>query len=65
MGPPVGLFPLFLEVFTLRDLREVPVPATPLVAPVENVSLPNGSFLRGISMSIGSNNPNISFFTSR
>jgi hypothetical protein len=36
----------------------------PVVAPIQNVSLPNGAFVRGISMTVGSNNQNVSFFAS-
>jgi hypothetical protein len=65
MGPPVGLFLLFLGVLNFVTFVESLCQPQPVVAPIQNVSLPNGAFARGISMTVGSNNQNISFFASR
>lgn len=65
MGPQIGLFPLFLEVLHFVTIVESQCQPQPIVAPIQNVSLPNGAFVRGISMTVGSNNQNISFFASR
>jgi hypothetical protein len=64
MGPPVGLFPLVLGVLHLVGFVKSQCQPQPVVAPIQNVSLPNGAFVRGISMTVGSNNQNVSFFAS-
>jgi hypothetical protein len=65
MGLPVGLYLLFLGVLHLATFVESQCQPQPVVAPIQNVSLPNGAFVRGISMTVGSNKQNISFFASR
>ncbi|KAL5454255.1 hypothetical protein PMIN06_005087 [Paraphaeosphaeria minitans] len=64
MDRPVGLFSAFLEVLPFVVLVRSQCQPQPVVAPIQNVSLPNGAFVRGISMTVGSNNQNISFFAS-
>jgi hypothetical protein len=64
MGPPVGLFSLFLGGSLFVASVKSQCQPQPLIAPIQNVSLPNGAFVRGISMTVGSNNQNISFFAS-
>jgi hypothetical protein len=65
MSPPVGLFPLSLGFLHFLTFVESQCQPEPIVAPIQNVSLPNGAYARGISMTVGSNNQNISFFASR
>jgi hypothetical protein len=64
MGLLVGLFTLLLGVLHFATLVKSQCQPQPIVAPIQNVSLPNGALVRGISMTIGSNNQNISFFAS-
>jgi hypothetical protein len=65
MGPMVGLFLLFLGVLNFVTFVESQCQPQPVVAPIQNVSLPNGAFVRGISVTVGFNNQNISLFASR
>ncbi|KAF2450959.1 acid protease [Karstenula rhodostoma CBS 690.94] len=64
MGPPIGLFSLFLGASRFATLAKSQCQPQPVVAPIQNVSLPNGAFVRGISMTVGSNDQNISLFAS-
>jgi hypothetical protein len=64
MGPPIGLFSLFLGGLHFVTFVKSQCQPHPIVAPIQNVSLSNGASVRGISMTIGSNNQNISFFAS-
>lgn len=64
MGHPVGLFPLCLRVLYFVTFVKSQCQPHPVVAPIQNVFLPNGASVRGISMTVGSNNQNISFFAS-
>ncbi|UPX13925.1 uncharacterized protein EKO05_0004420 [Ascochyta rabiei] len=64
MGAPVGVLLLFLGVLHFSTSVRSQCQPQPIVAPIQNVSLSNGAFIRGISMAVGSNNQNISFFAS-
>jgi len=64
MGLPVGLFSLFLGILHFAIFAKSQCQPQPIVAPIQNVSLPNGASVRGISMTVGSNDQNISFFAS-
>jgi hypothetical protein len=64
MGAPFGLLLLFLGMLHFVVSMKSECLPQPVVAPIQNVSLPNGAFVRGISMNVGSSKQNISFFTS-
>ena len=65
MGPLIGRFPFFVGILHFVTFVKSQCQPQPVVAPIQNVSLPNGAFVKGISMTVGSNNQNISFFASR
>lgn len=60
----MGMFLLTLGVLYFITFVHSQCQPQPIVAPIHNVSLPNGAYVRGISMTVGSNNQNISFFAS-
>jgi hypothetical protein len=64
MSPLEGLFPLILGVSHFIIFVESQYQPRPIAGPIQDVSLPNRAFVRGISMTVGSNNQNISFFAS-
>lgn len=65
MGLMLGPFLLFVGVLNFVTFVKSQCQPRPLVAPIQSVPLSNGAFARGISMTVGSSNQNISFLASR
>ena len=64
MGTSAGLLSLLLGALYFLTFVESQCQPEPVVASIEDVSLSNGASVRGISMTVGSNNQNISFLAS-
>ena len=65
MSSLVGRFPFSLGLLHFVSFVATQCQPQPVVAPIQNVALPNGASIRGIYMTVGSNNQNVSFFAAR
>ena len=65
MGSLAGRFTFFLGLLHFATVVASQCQPQPVVAPIQNVVLPNGASMRGVYMTVGSNNQNVSFYAAR